>query len=65
MPGLHSTTEEIEAFIAECSERLKGPMDNVERAWTVADRREARDEIARRARAKLTRAELAALGLKL
>ena len=50
MPGPGSTTEDIEAFIAECSERLKGPLDNVERAFIVADRREARAELAKRAK---------------
>ncbi len=48
MPGLDNTTEEIEAFIAECNERLKGPLDNIERAFIVDDRAAALAELARR-----------------
>ena len=48
MPGPASTTAEIEAFIAEVSERMKGPLDNTERALLHADRKDARAELERR-----------------
>ena len=48
MPGPNSTDAEIEAFIAECSARMKGPLPNVERALTHADRKDARAELERR-----------------
>ena len=40
------TIEETEEFIAEATKRLAGPMDNVERAMLVADRKEAREYLA-------------------
>lgn len=47
--GPHSSTAEIEAFIAECTERLRGPLSDVERALIVADRKDARKELEKRA----------------
>lgn len=44
---------EIEAFIAEVTARLKGPLSNVERALLVADRKDARAELARRLAAEV------------
>lgn len=48
MVGPHSTDAELEAFIADCTRRLAGPLGNVERGWLYDDRREARDELVRR-----------------
>jgi hypothetical protein len=36
------TIEEARLFVAECSERLKGPLSNIERALIVTDRTDAR-----------------------
>lgn len=36
---------EIEACISEISERLKGPLSNVERLWLVEDRHEFQKQL--------------------
>lgn len=41
------TIEEAKAFIDECTARLKGPMSNLERALTVADRKDAQSWLKR------------------
>ena len=48
MAGPHSTDAELENFIADCTKRLAGPLNNVDRGWLYEDRREARAELARR-----------------
>jgi hypothetical protein len=40
------TREQIEADITKVSERLRGPLHNVERLWLVEDRRNLRKELA-------------------
>jgi hypothetical protein len=40
------TREETEAFIAEVTSRLNGPVNCIERALLVADRKEARAYLA-------------------
>lgn len=40
--GMMRTREETEAFIAEVTAQLQGPMSNVERALMAADRKDAR-----------------------
>lgn len=42
------TREEILEFITEATERLKGPLPNIVRAWLVAHRKDARKELAKR-----------------
>lgn len=37
---------ELEALIANICATLKGPLSNEERAWWVADRKDAREELA-------------------
>lgn len=41
-----SEREEVVKAIAAISERMKGPLDNVERAWSHADRKDLRDRLA-------------------
>jgi len=38
--------EEIERGIAEISDRLRGPLNNVERLWLVEDRQHLRNQLA-------------------
>lgn len=52
--------EEIESFIAEVTTRLKGPMSNLERALLVADRKDAREDLAKLKRHDLLRRPIAA-----
>lgn len=37
----------IHVAIAEITKQLKGPLNNVERAWLVVDRKDFRDELAK------------------
>ena len=54
---IETKKQEAVDFIAEATKRLKGPLSNIERAWLVADRKDARAYLS-----KLERASTAGLG---